>query len=226
NEFVGMNCGIMDHFASALGREDHAIFLNCKTLAYVHVPLSLENHSLVIVNTNKKRGLVDSKYNERRSECERGLQYLRQARHWSCLGEISVQDFMNSRQLIPDQTIDNRVTHVLTENKRVLEAAKALHRKDLAYFGQLMMDSHASLSALYEVSCEELDILVDEAYKVDGVLGARMTGGGFGGCTVNLMQTSVIEQFIDSVGKAYHSRTGLSASFYLPKIGDGARQIE
>lgn len=226
NDFVGMNCGIMDQFTAAMGKADHAIFLNCKTLNYVEVPLHLENHTIIIVNTNKKRDLVDSKYNERRSECEQALKELQQYKHWRFLGEIPVEDFEKAEQYIVDDTVAARAFHVIAEDKRVLEAAKAFHRGDLEYFGKLMIASHESLKTLYEVSCFELDVLLEEALKIPGVLGARMTGGGFGGCTVNLLSKESVNQFIEEVGRHYFEKTGLQADFYLPDIGDGARQIE
>ncbi len=226
NEFVGMNCGIMDQFTSALGKAGHALFLNCKTLNFVEVPFHLGDHALVIVNTNKKRGLVDSKYNERRAECELALRQLQQYKPWNFLGEVSVEDFDKAEQYIEDDLIAKRAFHVIAEDKRVLEAAKALHLKNLDYFGKLMVASHESLKTLYEVSCYELDVLVDTALSVKGVLGSRMTGGGFGGCTVNLMRKDAVEHFTETTRITYHEKTGLNADFYLPDIGDGAHRLE
>ncbi|MHC1708488.1 MAG: galactokinase [Bacteroidales bacterium] len=225
NEFVGMNCGIMDQFASALGKADHAIFLNCKTLNYVEVPLRFKDHNIVIVNTNKTRTLADSRYNERRSECSQALAELQTYKHWGFLGEIPLEEFLKAEEHIVDDTLAKRAYHVVSEDKRVLESAKALHTGDLEYFGKLMFASHESLKTLFEVSCFELDVLVEEASKIPGVLGARMTGGGFGGCTLNLVEKNATDQFIQTLKIKYYERTGLQPDFYLPFPADGARQL-
>ncbi len=226
NQFVGMNCGIMDQFASALGMTDHALFLNCKTLNYVLVPFHLPKHTLVIINTNKPRNLVETAYNQRRLECEIALGSLKKTGRWNFLGELSVEDFLAAEHLIEDDTIAKRAYHVITENKRVLEAAKALHGGDLEYFGQLMYASHESLKQLYEVSCDELDVLVEESAQIRGVLGARMTGGGFGGCTIHLVENEALPSFMEVIDLKYTARTGLKATFYCPSIGKGACRLE
>ncbi len=226
HNYIGVNCGIMDQFASAMGKKNHLIFLDCKTLDYQLVPIQLDGYKLVISNTNKKRSLADSKYNERRSECEKGLEILKSAMpEKTCLGEITADEFEQHKALITDEIILNRVTHVISEDDRVLKAIDALKNGNLVEFGQLMNASHVSLRDLYEVSCEELDTLVDSALSVDGVLGSRMTGAGFGGCTVSLVKDESVDTFIEKVGKEYLDKIGYAASFYITEIGDGGREI-
>lgn len=226
HNYIGVNCGIMDQFASAMGKKNHLIFLDCKTLEYKLVPIKLDGYKLVISNTNKKRSLAASKYNERRSECEKGLEILKSSMpEKSCLGDISIEEFDNSKHLIKDETILNRVTHVISEDDRVLKAIDALNSGNLVEFGKLMNASHVSLRDLYEVSCVELDTLVDSALSIDGVLGSRMTGAGFGGCTVSLVKDDCVDTFIDKVGKEYLAKIGYEASFYITEIGDGGREI-
>lgn len=227
NNFVGVNCGIMDQFASAMGKENHAIFLDCKDLSYKHVPLNLEGLKIVIANTNKKRSLAHSKYNERRSECEKGLEMLQKALpDASCLGVISYDDFLKNKSLISDETILKRVEHVISEDDRVLRSIDALNSNNVEEFGKLMIASHVSLRDLYEVTGLELDTLVDEALKIEGVLGSRMTGAGFGGCTVSIVKEEAVEKFIEEVGKNYEAKTGLVASFYVSDVGDGGHVVE
>ena len=226
NNYVGVNCGIMDQFASAMGKAGHAIFLDCKDLSFDYAPLDLQGKKVVIANTNKKRSLADSKYNERRAECEAGFAVLQQAMpEKSCLGEISRAEFEAHKGLIADATVCKRVEHVICEDDRVLRSVEALKKGDIATFGTLMNQSHDSLRDLYEVTGLELDTLVDEARKIPGTVGSRMTGAGFGGCTVSIVEESVVERFIDEVGKAYQAKTGLTASFYVTAIGDGGREI-
>ena len=226
HNYIGVNCGIMDQFASAMGKKNHLIFLDCKTLDYQLVPIQLDGYKLVISNTNKKRSLAASKYNERRSECEKGLEILKSAMpEKTCLGEITAEELEQHKGLITDEIILNRVTHVISEDDRVLKAIDALKNGNLAEFGQLMNASHVSLRDLYEVSCEELDTLVDSALSVDGVLGSRMTGAGFGGCTVSLVKDESVDTFIEKVGKEYLDKIGYAASFYITEIGDGGREI-
>ncbi|TDF92131.1 galactokinase [Paenibacillus piri] len=226
NEFMGVNCGIMDQFAVAVGKEDHAILLMCDTLEYKHVPFRSGDYKLVIGNTNKKRGLVDSAYNERRSQCERAVAYLQaQFPQLTLLGQLSLEQFNGAKHLIPDDIVRNRAQHVVEEIDRVLQSMKVLENDDLAAFGQLMVGSHNSLRDLYEVTCLELDVMVEEALKVRGVLGSRMTGAGFGGCTVSLVHQDSIAAFIEQVGAAYRERTGLSADFYVCEIGDGVKEL-
>lgn len=226
NNYVGVNCGIMDQFASAMGKAGHAIFLDCKDLSFDYAPLDLQGKKVVIANTNKKRSLADSKYNERRAECEAGLAILQQAMpEKSCLGEISRAEFEANRHLITDATVCKRVEHVICEDDRVLQSVEALKNGDIAKFGALMNASHDSLRDLYEVTGIELDTLVEEARKLPGTVGSRMTGAGFGGCTVSIVEEDAVDRFIDAVGKAYQAKTGLTASFYVTAIGDGGREI-
>ena len=226
HNYIGVNCGIMDQFASAMGKKNHLIFLDCKTLDYQLVPIQLDGYKLVISNTNKKRSLAASKYNERRSECEKGLEILKSAMpEKTCLGEITAEEFEQYKGLITDEIVLNRVTHVISEDDRVLKAIDALKNGNLVEFGQLMNASHVSLRDLYEVSCEELDTLVDSALSIDGVLGSRMTGAGFGGCTVSLVKDESVDTFIEKVGKEYLDKIGYAASFYITEIGDGGREI-
>jgi len=215
----------MDQFASAMGKKDMAIFLDCRDLKYELVPLRLNGYKLVIANTNKKRSLGEGKYNERRRECEEGVRMLQKALPGiTCLREVSVRDFLKYENLITDEVIKKRVKHVVYENERVLESVKALKNNELVTFGKLMNESHDSLKELYEVTGRELDTLVNEARKRDGVLGSRMTGAGFGGCTVSLVHNDSIEEFISKVGEAYEKTIGYSASFYISEIGDGGRE--
>jgi galactokinase len=225
NEFVGVNCGIMDQFASGMGKTDHAVFLNCATLDYEQVPLVLGDYCLMITNTNLRRGLTDSKYNERRSECENSVEFLSRSEPVSFLGELSFSKFLDIQHLIPDETVRRRAHHVVSENQRVLDAIKALKAADLGLFGKLMNASHESLRDDYEVTGIELDTLVEEARKVDGVLGSRMTGAGFGGCTVSVVHKDATDRFITEVGSAYHAKTGLKPDFYIGKVGEGAMEL-
>ncbi|MBE7030921.1 MAG: galactokinase [Ruminococcaceae bacterium] len=227
NEYVGVNCGIMDQFASAMGKENCAIFLDCKDLSYRYAPLDLNGKRIVIANTNKKRSLGDSKYNERRSECEVGFALLqKELPDKNCLGEISRAEFEAHKHLITDPVVCKRVEHVINEDDRVLRSIEALEAGDMAEFGALMNQSHDSLRDLYEVTGIELDTLVDEARKIEGTLGSRMTGAGFGGCTVSIVEDTAVERFIDEVGKNYQAKTGLTASFYVSNIGDGGRELK
>lgn len=227
HNYIGVNCGIMDQFASAMGKANHVIFLNCKNLEYSLVPMKLDGYKLVISNTNKKRSLADSKYNERRSECEAGLEILKTAMpDKTCLGDISIEEYEANKHLIKDEIINNRVCHVISEDDRVLKSVDVLEKGDLKAFGKLMIASHESLRDLYEVSCAELDTLVDSALKLDCVLGSRMTGAGFGGCTVSLVKEDGVDEFIEKVGAEYLEKVGYAASFYITEIGDGGREIK
>lgn len=226
HNYVGVKCGIMDQFASAMGKADHAIFLDCKDLSYKHVPLVLKGCKIVISNTKKKRSLGAVKYNERRSECEAGLEILKKALPGiSCLGEVSREQFEQHKYLIADEVVRKRVEHVIYEDDRVLESVKALKNGDIIKFGKLMIESHDSLRDLYEVTGVELDTLVDEALKIDGVIGSRMTGAGFGGCTVSIVREEAVERFIEQVGENYLNKIGIKAEFYVSQIGDGGREI-
>ncbi|MBN2214092.1 MAG: galactokinase [Bacteroidales bacterium] len=225
NLFVGVNCGIMDQFASAMGKKDSAIFLNCDTLEYELVPVVMNGYRLVISNTNKRRGLADSKYNERRGECEKAVEYISSKKRIQNLGELSFDEFKGLKDTITKENILKRARHVITEIQRTKDAVSALKSGNLKKFGVLMNGSHDSLRDDYEVTGIELDTLVEEARKVEGVIGSRMTGAGFGGCTVSLVAESAIDEFIDKVGRNYHTRTGLKADFYTADIGDGARKL-
>ena len=226
NEFVGVNCGIMDQFASGMGKKDHAIFINCDTLDYQTIPLNPGNYKIVISNTNKRRGLSSSKYNERRSQCETAVKMLSRAEKISFLGELSLPQFNEIKHLISDEIILKRARHVISENQRVLDAIQALQLNNLKKFGQLMNESHDSLRDDYEVTGVELDTLVEEAKKVKGVLGSRMTGAGFGGCTVSLVDNNSLTDFTNSVGLGYKTKIGLKPDFYIAEIGDGVRRLE
>jgi len=227
HNYVGVKCGIMDQFASAMGKKDMAIFLDCRDLTYELVPLKLNDYRLVIGFTNKKRSLGEGKYNERRKECEEGLAMLQKAMPGiEYLRDVSVQDFLKYENLLVDDVIRKRVKHVVYENERVLESVKALKNNDLRTFGELMNQSHDSLRDLYEVTGKELDTLVNAARKADGVLGSRMTGAGFGGSTVSLVHKDSIDDFIKQVGSEYEKEIGYSADFYVSEIGDGGREEE
>lgn len=225
NQFVGMNCGIMDQFAVGHGKKDHAIFLNCDTLDFENVPLKLDGYSLVITNTNKRRGLTDSKYNERRGECEKAVELLQGYKPIRNLSELTVAEIPVLEKYISDPVVVRRAKHVISENGRCLEAVRVLKQNDIGRFGELMNLSHDSLKNDYEVTGKELDTLVYEGRKLKGVIGTRMTGAGFGGCTVSIIKKEDTENFIESLTKAYTSITGLVPDFYLPEIGEGARRI-
>jgi len=224
NEFVGVQCGIMDQFAVGMSRKKNALFLNCATLQFVHTPMDLGNYRLVIANTNKKRGLADSKYNERVGECNEAVKLIRKEKPFNRLGELNVDDLLPLKEQMPP-TIWKRAFHVVSEDGRVLEAVKALLKKELDKFGKLMNESHDSLRDNYEVTGFELDTLVEEARKIEGVLGSRMTGAGFGGCTVTLINKNYIDQLISVAGKSYGLKTGLLPEFYLPEISGAAHKI-
>ena len=221
NKFNGVNCGIMDQFAIAMGKKEHAIFLDTADLSYAYVPVKLQNAKIVIACSNKKRGLGDSKYNERRSECETALAELQKVVDIKSLGELSEEQFEEYKSAIKDETRVRRAKHAVYENQRTLKAVKALEANDIAQFGQLMNDSHVSLRDDYEVTGIELDALVEEAWKVPGVIGSRMTGAGFGGCTVSIVEDDAIDTFKKQVGDAYLAKIGYAADFYVVEIGDG-----
>ncbi|MEA1886883.1 MAG: galactokinase [Bacteroidota bacterium] len=225
NTFVGMNCGIMDQFAVGMAEKDKAIFLNCDTLNYEPVPIELDEYQLIITNTNKRRGLTDSKYNERRSECEKAVQYLNRELSIKHLSHLSVNDLHLLDELIPEQTVRKRARHVITENNRVLQAVNVLSKGDITHFGKLMNESHDSLREDYEVTGKELDALAYEARKIEGTIGSRMTGAGFGGCTVSIIEKKHSDSFIEKLDRAYTSATGLKAEFYKPSIEGSVRQI-
>ncbi|MEK5467014.1 galactokinase [Paenibacillus sp. FSL P2-0089] len=227
NQYVGVNSGIMDQFAVANGKRDQAILLMCDTLEYSLVPFVTGSYKLVIGNTNKKRGLVDSKYNERRSQCEEALAILKQeVPSLSYLAEVKPEQFELLQDRITDETVRRRARHVVEENQRVLDSVEVLKNNDLKQFGLYMNDSHVSLRDLYEVSCEELDVMVEEAQRIPGTLGSRMTGAGFGGCTVSLVHEDDVQRFITEVGEAYKNRTGLTGEFYVCGIGNGVEELK
>ena len=225
NNFNGMNCGIMDQFASAMGKKDHAIFLNTADLSYEYAPLVLEGAKILITNSNVKHKLVDSKYNERRSECETALKELQEVIGINTLGDLSEEQFETYQSAIKDETRRKRAKHAVYENQRTIRAVEALKQNDIELFGKLMNDSHVSLRDDYEVSCEEIDVLAEEAWKVDGVIGSRITGGGFGGCTVSIVREAAVDSFISQVGAAYEKRVGKQADFYVVDIGNGPSML-
>jgi galactokinase len=225
NNFVGMNCGIMDQFAVGMGKKGHGVFLNCATLDYELVPLNIDKYSFIISNTNKKRGLSDSKYNERRSECEDAVKDISVQIPISNLSQLSFEEFENVSEIISNPVVRKRARHVISENQRVREAIKNFKEGKLESVGKAMVASHYSLKDDYEVSCIELDIMVEEALKIDGVLGSRMTGAGFGGCTISIVHDEKLETFMNEVGENYLSKTGIKADFYVARAGDGPRQI-
>ena len=225
NNFNGVNCGIMDQFAIAMGKEGHAIFLDTADLSFEYAPIKLENAKIVIACSNKKRGLGDSKYNERRSECETALAELQAVVGIKSLGDLSEEQFETYKSAIKDETRVRRAKHAVYENQRTIKAVEALKNNDVELFGKLMNDSHTSLQYDYEVTGVELDTLVEEAWKADGVIGSRMTGAGFGGCTVSIVKTDAIESFIEKVGRAYKEKIGYAADFYVVEIGSGPMVI-
>lgn len=225
NLFVGVNCGIMDQFASGMGAADHALFLNCDTLDFERVPLKLKGMKIIIANTNKRRGLADSKYNERRAQCESAVEAIRTEKNIKHLSDLNLDEFNSMSHLIYDEDQKKRARHVISENNRTLTAIDALNSGDIEAFGQLMNQSHDSLRDDYEVTGKELDTLVEEARKIEGTVGSRMTGAGFGGCTVSIVKEDAVETFIREVGKGYAERTNLTADFYVAEIGDGSKQI-
>lgn len=221
NKFNGVNCGIMDQFAIAMGKKDHAIFLDTADLSYTYAPIKLSGVKLVIACSNKKRGLGDSKYNERRSECETALSELQKVIKIKSLGELTEEQFEEYQSAISDPVRVRRARHAVYENQRTIKAVSALQANDIEEFGRLMNASHVSLRDDYEVTGIELDTLVEEAWKVQGVIGSRMTGAGFGGCTVSLVKEEDIDLFTRQVGDAYLKKIGYAAGFYVVEIGDG-----
>ena len=226
NEFVGMNCGIMDQFAVGFGRKDNAIFLKCDTLTFENVPLILNDNVLIITNTNKRRGLTDSKYNERRGECDRAVELLQEYKPIANLSELNTGEIHLLEKYITDPVVRSRARHVISENGRVIEALKVLKDNNIIRFGELMNLSHDSLKNDYEVTGFELDTLVYEGRKLPGVIGSRMTGAGFGGCTVSIVRKSDSVKFMNELSVVYREKTGLMPEFYLPEIVNGAGRIE
>ncbi len=225
NNYNGVNCGIMDQFAVAMGKADNAIFLDTATLEFEYAPIKLSNSKIVIACSNKKRGLGDSKYNERRNQCETALAELQKKLSIKSLGELSPEEFEANKELITDDVNRVRAKHAVYENQRTIDAVKALKANDIAKFGKLMNESHVSLRDDYEVTGIELDTLVEASWEQKGVIGSRMTGAGFGGCTVSIVENDAIDSFIENVGKTYKEKIGYAADFYVVEIGEGARRI-
>ena len=226
NNFNGMNCGIMDQFASAMGKKDNAIFLNTADLSYEYAPLVLDGAKIVVTNSNVKHKLVDSEYNVRRSECEKALEELQTVVEINGLGDLSEEQFETYKTAIKDEVRVRRAKHAVYENQRTIRAVEALKNNDVALFGELMNASHVSLRDDYQVSCEEIDVLVEEAWKIPGVIGSRITGGGFGGCTVSIVKDEAVEEFKEKVGAAYKERVGKTADFYVVEIVDWPSRLE
>ena len=225
NNFNGCNCGIMDQFASAMGKKDHAIFLDTNTLKYEYAPVVLENAKIVIINSKVKHSLVDYAYNDRRNECETALKELQKVTDIKTLGDLTEDGFEQYKDAIKDPVRQKRAKHAVYENQRTIRAVEALRNNDVKLFGQLMNASHESLRYDYEVSCEEIDILVDLAQAMPGVIGSRITGGGFGGCTVSIVEDATVDRFIEEIGKTYKEKVGHEAEFYVVEIGDGAKIV-
>ena len=221
NKYVGVNCGIMDQFIIANGKKDCAVFLDTANLEYEYAPVVLSDAKIVIMNTNKKRGLGDSKYNERRAECEKALEELQEELDIKTLGELTEKEFEENKSLIKDENRQKRAKHAVYENQRTIKAVEALKEGNIDLLGKLMIDSHNSLRDDYEVTGKELDTLVAESLKQDGVIGARMTGAGFGGCAVSIVKNDKVEDFIKNVGEAYKEKIGYNADFYAVEIGNG-----
>lgn len=225
NEYIGMSCGIMDPFTIAMGKKNHAIFLDTSDLSYIYAPLALTHEKIIITNSQKRRSAVDERYHERRIQCEQALKELQTVIAIRDLGELTAEVFEQVQEMIGSPVRLKRARHAVTENQRTIQAVDALKRGDIFEFGQLMNASHLSLKEDYEVSCEELDILVEEAWDIDGVLGSRMMGAGFGGCTVSIVENCAVNEFIRRVGENYEKRTGLHAEFYVVETGNGASVI-
>ncbi|MBO5112339.1 MAG: galactokinase [Lachnospiraceae bacterium] len=225
NNFNGMNCGIMDQFASAMGKKDNAIFLDTADLSYEYAPINLAGAKIVVTNSKVKHSLVNSEYNTRRSECETALAELQAVTDIKGLGDLTEEEFEAHKSAIKDETRVKRAKHAVYENRRTIRAVEALKNNDLETFGKLMNASHVSLRDDYAVSCSEIDVLVDAAWKVEGVIGSRITGGGFGGCTVSIVKDEAIEAFKEQVGKAYQEQVGKTPEFYVVEIGNGPCEL-
>lgn len=226
NNFNGCNCGIMDQFAVAMGKKDNAIFLDTSTLKYEYAPIKLKDAKIIITNSKVKHSLVDSAYNDRRRECAEALAELQAGVEIDSLGDLTPEEFESHKSLIKDPVRLKRAKHAVYENQRTIDAVSALKEGNIERFGELMNQSHISLRDDYEVSCEEIDILVDLAWKIPGVIGSRITGGGFGGCTVSIVKNDAVDTFIETIGEAYKEKVGHEAEFYTVDIGDGASRME
>ena len=225
NNFNGCNCGIMDQFASAMGKKDNAIFLDTNTLEYEYAPVVLEDAKIVIINSKVKHSLVDSAYNDRRNECETALAELQSVLNIQTLGDLTEEEFDKCKSAIKSEIRQKRAKHAVYENQRTIKAVKALKENDVLTFGKLMNESHVSLRDDYEVSCEEIDILVNLAWEIEGGIGSRITGGGFGGCTVSIVKNDTVDYFIETIGAKYEEKVGHKAEFYVVDIGDGASKL-
>ena len=225
NNFNGCNCGIMDQFAVAMGKADNAIFLDTSTLKFEYAPVKLKDAKIIITNSKVKHSLVDSAYNTRRQECADALAALQTEVSIESLGDLDMETFEKYKSVIGDPIKEQRAKHAVAENQRTIDAVAALKADNIELFGQLMNQSHISLRDDYEVSCEEIDILVDLAWNTPGVIGSRITGGGFGGCTVSIVKNDAIDTFIETIGTAYKEKVGHEAEFYTVEIGDGARRL-
>lgn len=225
NNYIGVNSGIMDQFAIGMGKKDYAILLNCQTLAYAYAPFILKEHVIIIINTNKQRTLAGSKYNERRAQCEAALMELQQELPVTSLGQLTKEKFEQNRHLITDIVNQRRAKHAVYENARTLEAFEKLQLGDLTSFGNLMNESHLSLRDDYEVTGMELDTIVQAAWSQKGVLGARMTGAGFGGCAIAMVEKDKVEEVKNNINSLYVETVGYNATFYIATIGDGAKEI-
>ncbi|MGL4773319.1 MAG: galactokinase [Clostridium sp.] len=225
NQFIGVNCGIMDQFAIGMGQEDKAIFLDTNTLNYELVTCKLDGIKLVISNTNKRRGLADSKYNERRAECEEALNDIQQHIKINSLGELDEKTFEEAKKYIKRDVCVKRAEHAVLENRRTIKAVELLNDGDVKSFGLLMNASHKSLKESYEVTGKELDTLVELSQAQEGVIGARMTGAGFGGCTISLVKEEFVDAFVKNVGEGYEKEIGYKADFYIVSVGSGARKL-
>lgn len=225
NNFNGCNCGIMDQFASAMGKKDNAIFLDTNILQYEYAPVVLEDAKIVIINSKVKHSLVDSAYNDRRNECETALKELQEVVAVQTLGDLTEEAFEKHKDAIKSEIRQKRARHAVYENQRTIRAVEALKENRIEEFGKLMNESHRSLRDDYEVSCKEIDILVDLAWETEGVIGSRITGGGFGGCTVSIVKNDAVDGFIKNIGEQYLAKVGHEAEFYVVDIGDGARVL-
>lgn len=225
NEFIGVNCGIMDQFAVAMGKQDKAILLDCDTLAYEYIPLQTGSYTLVVINSNKPRKLVDSKYNERFTECGRALKALKKKLSIQHLCDITPDEFAAHRHLINDPVLEKRAMHVIDENDRVGKAVLQLKSGELLKFARLLYDSHRSLKELYEVTGKELDTIIDFCGLFDGCIGARMTGAGFGGCAIAFVENSLIDNFGKELTGYYEKHIGYKPSLFVSAIGEGVREI-
>ena len=225
NNFNGCNCGIMDQFASANGKKDHAIFLDTNTLKYEYAPIKLADAKIVIVNSKVKHSLVDSAYNDRRNECETALKELQEVVDIKTLGDLTEEEFEAHKDAIKSEIRQKRAKHAVYENQRAIRAVAALKENDVETFGKLMNASHVSLRDDYEVSCEEVDVLVDLAWGIEGVVGSRITGGGFGGCTVSIVKNEAVDTFVEVIDAKYLEKVGHKPEIYVVDIGDGAGKL-